>query len=222
MKDGANVRYAGLIICRQRPGTAGGVVFMTLENEKGFVNAVIWESVFQRYSVLAKTMSFLGITGTLQWPVLVVHSARTAVAAVASVLVARLFGLPEPYWAPITSLVITQSSLGAAFAVSWQRFVGTVLGAVVGAIVASHFGPHVLVFGTSVFILGLLRAVARLDLTAYRYGGVTLAIVLLVPRTGPAWQIAFNRFAEVSIGIGVALILAWVWPEREATPSGKS
>src|SRR5207247_10706011 len=58
MKDGDNVRYAGLVICRRRPGTAGGVVFMTLEDETGFVNAVIWESVFQRYSVLAKTMSF--------------------------------------------------------------------------------------------------------------------------------------------------------------------
>jgi len=32
MKDGDNVRYAGLVICRQRPGTAGGVVFMTLED----------------------------------------------------------------------------------------------------------------------------------------------------------------------------------------------
>jgi uncharacterized membrane protein YccC len=63
--------------------------------------------------------------------------------------------------------------------------------------------------------------VAHLDLSAYRFGGVTLAIVLLVPRTGPAWEIAFHRFAEVSIGIGVALILAWVWPEMEATPSGK-
>ncbi|HUL05279.1 MAG TPA: FUSC family protein [Candidatus Acidoferrum sp.] len=148
------------------------------------------------------------------WPVLV-HSARTAVAAVASVLAAQLFRLPEAYWAPITTLVITQSSLGAAFAVSWQRFVGTVLGAVVGAIAASYFGTHVLVFGTCVFILGLLRAVAHLDLTAYRFGGVTLAIVLLVPRTGPPWQIALHRFAEVSIGIGVALLFALVWPERE-------
>jgi hypothetical protein len=43
-----------------------------------------------------------------------------------------------------------------------------------------------------------------------------------VPRTGSPWQIAFHRFAEVSIGIGVALILAWVWPEREVTSSGKS
>jgi uncharacterized membrane protein YccC len=154
------------------------------------------------------------------WPVLV-HSVRTAAAAVASVLVARLFGLPEAYWAAVTTLVITQSSLGAALTVSWQRFIGTVLGAVVGAIVASHFGPHVLVFGTCVFILGVLCAVAHSDLTAYRFGGVTLAIVLLVPRTGPAWQIAFHRCAEVSIGIAVALILAVVWPEREALPSEK-
>jgi uncharacterized membrane protein YgaE (UPF0421/DUF939 family) len=154
------------------------------------------------------------------WPVLV-HSARTAIAAVVSVLAARLFRLPETYWAAITTLVITQSSLGAALTVSWQRFVGTALGAVVGAIVASQFGPHVLVFGTSVFILGLLCALARSDQSAYRFGGITLAIVLLVPRTGPAWQTAIHRFAEVSIGIGVALILAWVWPEREVTPQAK-
>ena len=73
MKNGVNIRYVGLVICRQRPGTAGGVVFRTLEDETGFVNAVIWESVFQRYSVLAKTMSFLGITGSLQVEDGVVH-----------------------------------------------------------------------------------------------------------------------------------------------------
>jgi error-prone DNA polymerase len=66
MKNGDKIRYAGLVICRQRPGTAGGVVFMTLEDETGFVNVVIWESVFQRYAVLAKTVSFLGISGALQ------------------------------------------------------------------------------------------------------------------------------------------------------------
>jgi len=154
------------------------------------------------------------------WAVLV-HSARTAVVAVASLLAARLFQLPEAYWAPITTLMITQSSLGAAFNVSWQRFLGTVLGTVTGALAASYLGAHVLIFATCVLVLGLLRTVMRLDLTAYRFGAVTLAIVLLVPRTGPAWQIAFHRFAEVSIGIAVALILAMVWPERETPPSDK-
>jgi error-prone DNA polymerase len=73
MKNGVNIRYAGLVICRQRPGTAGGVVFMTMEDETGFVNVVIWESVFQRYSVLARTVSFLGITGKLQVEDGIVH-----------------------------------------------------------------------------------------------------------------------------------------------------
>jgi uncharacterized membrane protein YgaE (UPF0421/DUF939 family) len=149
--------------------------------------------------------------------VIVVHSARTAVAAVVSLLVARLFRLPEAYWAPITTIVIAQSSLGAALKVSWQRFIGTALGALVGAIVASHFAPHALLFGVSLFVLGLVCPLVLADRSGYRFGGIALAIVLLVPRVGPAWQIAFHRFAEVSIGIGVALIFALVWPESEDT-----
>lgn len=41
MRHGSRVRYAGLVICRQRPGTAGGVTFMALEDETGFVNIVL-------------------------------------------------------------------------------------------------------------------------------------------------------------------------------------
>jgi len=155
------------------------------------------------------------------WPV-VVHSARTAVAVVSSLLAARLVRLPETYWAPITTVVITQSSLGAALKVSGQRFIGTALGAIVGAIVASYFRPHVLVFGATVFILGLICAAVHANRSAYRFGGIALAIVLLLPRAEPAWRIAFHRFAEVSIGIGVALIFAVVWPEKDLMPPGKS
>jgi uncharacterized membrane protein YccC len=154
-------------------------------------------------------------------PVLV-HSVRTAVTAVVSVLVARLFRLPEAYWAPVTTLVITQSSLGAALTVSGQRFIGNVLGAAVGAIVASYFGPSLLVFGISIFILGVLSYVVHSQRSAYRFAGVTLAIVLLVPRTGPAWRVALHRFTEVSIGIGVALVLAVLWPESEERRGDKS
>lgn len=140
--------------------------------------------------------------------------------AVASLLIARMFRLPEAYWAPITTLVITQSSLGAALAVSGERLIGTALGAVVGATLASYFRPHVLVFGAGVFILGLLAAAVHSDRSAYRFAGVTLAVVLLVPRTRPAWHIAGHRFAEVSIGIGVALAMSVLWPERDAPRPG--
>lgn len=154
----------------------------------------------------------------LGWPV-VVHSARSAVVAVASLLVARLFRLPASYWAPITTLVVTQSSLGAALTVSSQRFAGTALGALVGGLVATYCAPNTLIFGGCVFLLGLLCALTRTDYPAYRFGGITVAIVLLIPRTDPAWIMAFHRFAEVSVGLAVALAFAWVWPETEASPA---
>jgi len=69
----ARTHYAGLVICRQRPGTASGVTFMTLEDETGFVNVILWKRLFDRYRTLVKTASFLGVTGTVQSEKGVVH-----------------------------------------------------------------------------------------------------------------------------------------------------
>jgi len=153
------------------------------------------------------------------WQAVLLHSARTAVAAVASLLAAQCCRLPESYWAPITTLVITQSSLRTTLVVSGERFMGTVLGATVGIIIASRFGDTWLVFGVTVFVLGLLTAILHSDRSAYRFAGVTLAIVLLVPRTGAPWLIALHRFAGVCIGIAVALALTVLSPEPEETAS---
>ncbi len=73
MKDGCRVRYVGAVICRQRPASASSVVFMTLEDESGFVNAVFWPKCFERYSTLAKTLALIGIEGKLQVAGDVVH-----------------------------------------------------------------------------------------------------------------------------------------------------
>lgn len=73
LSQGCRVHYAGLVICRQRPGTASGVVFLTLEDETGFVNVVAWNDVYQEHKVLVKTSSFLGVTGRLQVQDGVVH-----------------------------------------------------------------------------------------------------------------------------------------------------
>jgi error-prone DNA polymerase len=66
MRDGRRARYAGMVICRQRPSTARGVVFMTLEDETGFVNLVVWRDVFASFELIAKTAPFLGVTGKIQ------------------------------------------------------------------------------------------------------------------------------------------------------------
>ncbi|MDE3260938.1 MAG: error-prone DNA polymerase [Acidobacteriota bacterium] len=66
LRNGTRARYAGMVICRQRPGTASGVVFMTLEDETGFVNLVLWPDVFEAHRQLAQTLSFLGAAGRVQ------------------------------------------------------------------------------------------------------------------------------------------------------------
>lgn len=70
---GTQVRYAGLVICRQHPQTVSNTTFMTLEDETGFVNLVIWERVFQNFSILVRTASLLGVTGVIEAQSDVVH-----------------------------------------------------------------------------------------------------------------------------------------------------
>jgi uncharacterized membrane protein YccC len=144
------------------------------------------------------------------------HPARTAVAAVASYLAARWLRLPEAYWAPITTLVVMQSTLGAAWDVSMQRLVGTALGAGFGALAAVCFGGGVIAFGATIFLLGLVCAALRLGKPAYRFAGITVAIVMLITRSQSPWTIAVHRFIEVALGIAVALILTALWPQPEA------
>lgn len=73
MRDGARVRYAGIAICRQTPGTASGVTFMTLEDETGFVNLVVWPAVMDEFAQVARTAVFLGVTGRIQRQHEIVH-----------------------------------------------------------------------------------------------------------------------------------------------------
>jgi uncharacterized membrane protein YccC len=144
------------------------------------------------------------------------HSARTAVAAVVSLLVARLFRLPEAYWASISTLIVMQSTLGAALPISAQRLAGTALGVVAGGFAAAYFPGNALVFGIAVFLLGILCAGFRVERSAYRYASVAVAIITLVPRANQAWVIAVHRFVEVSIGIAVGLAIAAIWPEHRS------
>ena len=139
-------------------------------------------------------------------------SARTAIAGAGSFLIARLSGLPEAYWAAVFTLVIMQSTLGATLRISGERLVGTLLGAVSGALLARVLPLSWWAFGAGVFGLGIVCALFRLQY-AYRFAGVTLAIVMLVPHTAPAWVIALHRFIEVSIGIAVGLAVTAIWPE---------
>ena len=72
-RDGDRVAMAGLVICRQRPGTAKGFVFLTLEDETGMLNVVVTPKRFERQALLISKTPLLLVRGTLQVEGLVVN-----------------------------------------------------------------------------------------------------------------------------------------------------
>jgi error-prone DNA polymerase len=73
MADGRKVSVAGLVLIRQRPGTAKGVVFITLEDETGSANAVVWRDVFTANRRAVMSAAFLVVHGRLQRAGDVIH-----------------------------------------------------------------------------------------------------------------------------------------------------
>ena len=71
--SGARVAVAGLVILRQRPGTAKGVIFLTLEDETGVVNIVVWRALYERFRRAVIAGRCLRITGRIQRDNGVIH-----------------------------------------------------------------------------------------------------------------------------------------------------
>jgi error-prone DNA polymerase len=70
---GRRVTVAGLVLVRQRPGTAKGVIFLTLEDETGIVNIVVWPKVFEKNRRTVMTAQFLQVRGRIEREGLVIH-----------------------------------------------------------------------------------------------------------------------------------------------------
>jgi len=142
--------------------------------------------------------------------IVLITSARAAVASVLAMLLARTLKLPEFYWAPISTIVVLLSTIDP-LTLAWQRFAGTAMGAVLGAVIASYPHQNWLVYGAGIFLCGILSAILRVG-TAYRFAAITLSIVLLIAHESAPWIVATHRFVEVSVGIAVALLVTVAWP----------
>ena len=139
------------------------------------------------------------------------HVILSALTAVLSYLIARMFRLQEAYWAPMSTLLVMQVTLNAAFPIAVQYVLGTAVGAIVAAVADVYFHASVAAFAAAVVLVGLLFVALRIERSAFRYASITLAIVMLVPRSTSARLVALHRFFEVSIGIGVGLVLFALW-----------
>ena len=73
VRSGERVTVAGLVLVRQRPGTAKGVIFMTLEDEAGVANVIVWPKAFERLRAIVLGARFVAVTGKLQNEQGVIH-----------------------------------------------------------------------------------------------------------------------------------------------------
>jgi error-prone DNA polymerase len=73
VRSGSRLKVAGVVLLRQRPSTAKGVTFVTVEDETGMANLVVWQSVWERYRRVAYTSAILLVEGTLENEAGVIH-----------------------------------------------------------------------------------------------------------------------------------------------------
>lgn len=153
--------------------------------------------------------------GLLSWEHrrLLIHAAKTALAAGLCWWLATRFGLHDGYWGAISAIIVLQSNFGSTITASRDRLLGTLIGAA--------FGFSFSLFGALPwnFVLAVLAAMTVCGLLGFRsssrLAGVTIAIVMLVQKTGSHWTLALDRVGQVVLGIIVALLVSTlVFPDR--------
>src|SRR5208282_4221527 len=73
LPNDGRVAIAGIVLIRQRPGSANGVVFVTIEDETGIANLILWPAILERFRRAALGATLLGCTGKLQCEESVIH-----------------------------------------------------------------------------------------------------------------------------------------------------
>ena len=138
-----------------------------------------------------------------------VQAVRVGAAASLGYFSARWVGLDQGFWAAITAISVTQSSFAEVKNSSRDQFVGAIFGGLLGLTAAVLGGDHYLSYVIAVMFGTLLCWLFNLG-AAGRISSITTTIIMLVPHTGPFWQIALLRLGEVMLGAMAALLITWL------------
>jgi uncharacterized membrane protein YccC len=144
---------------------------------------------------------------------LLIHAAKTALAAALCWWLALRFGLHDGYWGSISAIIVLQSNVGATVTASRDRLLGTFIGALFGFAFSLFGAPpwnYIFAILLAIVVSGLLgmRDSARLAC-------VTITIIMLVPGSASRWSLALDRVIEVFFGIVIALaVTTLILPDR--------
>ena len=141
-----------------------------------------------------------------EWRAALFHGAFTAFIAIFTYATARMIpSLHEVYWAPIAAVVVLYPNREATMTAAGQRFVGTLIGSVVGWASATWWHQNLLLYGLAILVAVGLCSLLRLE-SASRLCAVAVTVITVIPRTEPADLVAFQRFVEVTYGVACALV----------------
>jgi uncharacterized membrane protein YgaE (UPF0421/DUF939 family) len=133
----------------------------------------------------------------------------TASAAWISYATTSLIGLREGFWAAISAIVVMQTDLAGTENSAWDRFVGTAIGGVIGWGCGLYWHGYLWIYALAVALTIFGCWLAKVS-NAGRLAAVTVTIIVLIPQSEAIWKIALFRTLEVSWGIAVAVVIAWI------------
>jgi uncharacterized membrane protein YccC len=138
--------------------------------------------------------------------------------------VSRVPWLREPYWAPIAAVVVLYPEREAMKRAAFDRFIGTIIGCVIGWGSAVWWHENILIYGGAIVAAVAVCTLLRLE-NASRLCAVAVTVLTLVPHVESAHRVALHRFLEVSYGVACALGFSLVadfllvrWRRRRAAP----
>jgi uncharacterized membrane protein YccC len=133
----------------------------------------------------------------------------TAAAAWISYASSSLIGLREGFWAAISAIVVMQADLTSTESSARDRFIGTAIGGLIGCACALCWHGHLWIYALAVGLTIFGCWMAEVS-TAGRLAAVTVTVIVLIPQNEAIWRVALFRSLEVSWGIAVAVVLAWL------------
>lgn len=146
-----------------------------------------------------------------------INSFKTALACLLGLIFAILLRVPSPQWTIITILVVmaSQNRVGGAIRKGSIRFIATVAGAVVAALIIFLFSVYTVTLYSFVilfiFIFTYLAGISKEYQDAYTLGSVTIVMILVT--NNPQLQLAYDRFFEIMLGVVTALLVTkFIYP----------
>ena len=112
--------------------------------------------------------------------------------------------LQESYWAPIAAIVVLYPDRQATRKAAIERFIGTIVGSLVGWVCATWWHQSLVLYGLGIAVAVGICYLMRLE-NASRLCAVAVTVITIIPRHEPAHRVALYRFGEVSYGVVCAL-----------------